>query len=136
MVSNMVTWSAIRAQQRRASNMNNSPQSAVDLGAHSDLFIRQWADSLKQQKKMLFYLQIKENFGEEPYLRRKNRNYSSHIAKIRSSSHDLMIERGRYGKCQLQGAPKACRHCCNTSDGTMEIFKCLPFHEQPIIEYE
>ncbi|KAL5263703.1 hypothetical protein ACHWQZ_G008917 [Mnemiopsis leidyi] len=76
------------------------------MGAHSDLFIRQWADSLQQQKKMLFYLQIKELCSEEPYLGMENRNYRSHIAKIRSSSHDPMIERGKYANASFRTPQK------------------------------
>ena len=132
------TWSTISAQQQQHNTiMNSSSAPAMGLGFHSDLFIRQWTDSLKRQNKMSFYLQVKQEcFGEEPYLQIKNRNYRTQIAKIRSSSHDLMIERGRYGKSQFVDAPKACRLCCNTSDGSLEIFECLPFHEKPIIESE
>ena len=86
---------------------------------------------------MAFYRQIKQ-FGEEAYLGLQNRSHRSHIAKIRSSSHDLNIEKGRYtnsGNC-ADPASKLCRFCCNNNDGTMTIFMNLPFCEDLILETE
>ena len=85
---------------------------------------------------MCFYNQIKETFGEEPYLGLTNRNFRSHIAKIRSSSHDLLIEKGRYGYSQLNQSRKVCRFCCNNNNDTMINFECLPFCEELVIESE
>ena len=125
------TWSKINAQH--ASTMPSTP---FTKEFHKELFITQWASSLNQQSKMLFYRQVKSGFGEEPYLGLKNKSYRSQIARLRSSSHDLRIEKGRYDRSSLVQAPKACRFCCNTTDGTMEIFESLPFSELPIIESE
>ncbi len=105
-------------------------------GFHKEVFISQWKAGIANQSKMTFYRQVKDNFGEEPYLKLNNKAYRSQIARLRSSSHDLMIEKGRYGQSQLNLSRKACRFCCVTTDGTMENFECLPFHEDPIIEYE
>ena len=55
---------------------------------------------------------------------------------VRSSSHDLNIEKGRYGHYHLDHSHKLCRFCCDNSDGTMENFEYLPFCEAPIIESE
>ena len=87
---------------------------------------------------MSFYKTLKASsgFGEEPYLQLKNSSLRSHIAKLRSSSHDLMIERGRYGSSDLNMSRKVCRFCCSNNDNTMINFEHLPFHEVPIIESE
>ena len=55
------------------------------------------------------------------------------LAKIRSSSHDLMIERGRYTK-EAGVWPRACRFCCDRDH--VLGFEYLPFFEGTIIEDE
>ena len=126
------TWSTIMRQHDTQSPSTHNTMS----GFHANLFISQWRTSLMKQSKMSFYRQVKHNFGEEPYLGLTNRSYRSHIAKIRSSSHDLMIEKGRYGSGQLDLSRKVCRFCCSNLDGTMTNFECLPLCETPIVESE
>ena len=126
------TWSVINSQHAKPST---SPVESGN-GFHKEMFISQWKDSISKQSKMQFYRQIKDAFGEEPYLGLNNKAYRSHIARLRSSSHDLMIEKGRYGHSHLNLSRKSCRFCCNTTDGTMENFECLPFCEDPIVESE
>ena len=65
-----------------------------------------------------------------------NSSYLSQIAKLRSSSHDLMIEKGRYGQSPLDLSRKICRFCCSNNDNTMINFEYLPCHEVPILESE
>ncbi len=126
------TWNVINNQ------LNMLPTSPVDSGKgfYKELFISQWKVGVTKQNKMSFYRQIKDTYGEEPYLGLKNRAFRSHIAKLRSSSHDLMIEKGRYGPSDLNLSRKSCRFCCNTTDGTMENFEYLPFCEDPVVESE
>jgi hypothetical protein len=87
----------------------NAPSTSSVKDIHAELFMSQWAKTLNEQSKMRFYRQVKCMFDEEPYLGLKNRNYRSHIAKIRSSSHDLLIERGRYayGTSQQPAKPSS-----------------------------
>ncbi len=128
------TWSVISSQH--ANPTPTSTPGELGKGFHSELFISQWKDSIFKQNKMNFYRQVKVAFGQEPYLALNNKAYRSHIARLRSSSHDLMIEKGRYGVSDLNLSRKSCRFCCNTTDGTMEYFECLPFCEKPIVESE
>ena len=98
-----------------------------------DVFISDWRVDLGSQTKMQFYYQIKEEFGEEEYLNLKSRHSRTNIAKIRSSSHDLMIERGRYSK-ETGVWPRVCRFCCD-KDHVLG-FESLPFFEGTILENE
>ena len=128
-----VTWKEISKQQQ-----DTPTQSSSTLDFHQNLFISQWQTNLSKQNNMAFYRQIKHSFGEEAYLGLRNRYHRSHIAKIRSSSHDLKIEKGRYTYSGNYADPacKLCRFCCNNSDGTMTIFLNLPFCEDLIFETE
>ena len=85
---------------------------------------------------MEFYRRIKISFGEEAYLGLSNRSHRMHIARIRSSSHDLRIERGRYCRNYTDPTSRICRFCCHNSDDTMTIFANLPFCEDFIVETE
>ena len=85
---------------------------------------------------MEFYRRIKTSFGEEGYLGLSNRSHRMQIARIRSSSHDLRIERGRYCRNYTDRTSRICRFCCNNSDDTMTIFANLPFCEDLIAETE
>ena len=104
--------------------------------SQENLFIEQWRDSLGTQSKLKFYRQVKNGFGEEAYLQLSNSSYRSHIAKLRPSSHDLMIEKGSYGQSTLDLFRKICRFCCSNNDNTMIDFKFPPCHEVPILESE
>ncbi len=100
----------------------------------SNEFIEHWASDLQKQSKMSFYCSVKTEFGEEPYLKLSNRNHRDNIAKMRSSSHDLRIEKGRYTTKKANKALKACRYCCDTD--ALDDLEELPFFEDPILETE
>ena len=58
------------------------------------------------------YNQIKSHFALEPYLKLvKIPKYRNAIAKLRSSSHILEIERGRYTKPNMPIELRVCSHC-------------------------
>ena len=108
-------------------------EAGVTRGTMKDVFISDWRVDLASQSKMHFYNRIKEEFGEEQYLNLKSRQSRTSITKFRSSSHDLMIERGRYTR-ETGVWPRACRFCCDKD--LVYGFECLPFFEGTIIENE
>ena len=59
-----------------------------------------------------------------------------HIAKLRTSSHDLRIEKGRYTTNQFNKHMKTCRFCCTTDIDVISNFEALPYFEDPIYETE
>ena len=99
----------------------------------SDTYIEHWKSELTSQSKMKFYCSVKNEFKEEPYLQLPNRSSRVQIAKLRSSSHDLGIERGRYTKISTS-VSKACRFCCDHEQ--LDCLLQLPNAELPIIESE
>ena len=98
------------------------------------LFIAHWKQNILNQSKLRFYSKVKTEFGEEAYLNLQNRAHRTQISKLRSSSHDLNIETGRYGAKSLIASNKACRFCCE--DDRILHLEQLPFFEPTIIESE
>ncbi len=130
------TWNTISRKYTCTDTDSNLTRTNTVQDFYRNMFVTQWRTSLSKQSKMSFYYQIKGSFGEELYLGLSNRNFRSNIAKIRSSSHDLMIEKGRYGVSPMNLSRKVCRFCCQNDDDTMTNFESLPFSEAPIIESE
>ena len=99
-------------------------------------FINYWEVELCKQPKMAFYYEVKQEFGEEQYLNLPTRSHRVNIAKLRSSSHDLRIEMGRYTRETGNNyhVKKACNFCSDIK--LLEGFAELPFFEEPIPETE
>ncbi len=126
------TWKSI-LQTGTSANPHLSPATAV--GNHyRSLFIAQWKSDLTGQRKMSFYRCVKSEFGEENYLSLSSRVLRSNVAKLRSSSHDLNVERGRYTTNLHNASLKACRFCCDVD--TLTTLEELPFFNKPITESE
>ena len=130
------TWSRVRT-----SSSQSKPHLAETTAAREysqDIFMDHWQRDLQNQPKMAFYSSVKTTFGEEMYLQLPSRPKRSSIAKLRSSSHDLRIEVGRYTKNKTQSKieAKVCRFCCTAEPDTLSHFEELPFSEPTIIESE
>ncbi len=126
------TWTAI-TQVSTAAIPNLTPMSAVQRHYQS-LFISHWYSDLQQQPMMAFYSSVKDTFGEECYLSLSSRDQRTNISKLRSSSHDLNIEIGRYARDPYNTSLKACRFCCNKE--SLTNLEQLPFFIKPILESE
>ena len=100
-------------------------------------FKKCWENCKAASSKLSFYHSCKTEFVREPYLefcKGFSRRYST--TKLRISSHDLQIERGRY-----QNVPRDQRNCewCKTSMGlnaieseTHFLFNCDLYQEHRI----
>ena len=128
------TWSTITRDSTAAKPELSAAQAAKEFLCEK--FINQWKSELESQPKMSFYSAIKTEFGEEPYLQLESRLHRANIAKIRSSSHDLRIETGRYdaGKTSSVKSLKACRFCHDVD--SLSILEVLPFFKDPTPESE
>ena len=84
-------------------------------------FKRIWNTERSSNNKLKFYNSIKPDFKEELYLRLDlNSTASKRIAQLRSSSHNLNIETGRYGANRLKLINRVCKHCCTDDEGTLD----------------
>ena len=128
------SWSTI-AKMSTVSKPQLSPTLNA-CGYIHETFVDHWKRDLLNQPKMSFYTAVKFEFGEEPYLQLPCRLNRVNIAKLRSSSHDLRIEKGRYTKDHLNTALKTCRFCCSSETDVICFLEELPFFETPILETE
>ena len=62
---------------------------------YQDVFVNEWRSTINNQSKLKFYSSLKTTFGLEKYTMLPLASRKS-IACLRSSAHDLNIERGRY----------------------------------------
>ena len=133
------TWHSIIEQ---ASSPQGAPQpmdeftspTAAACYKYESSFVCDWKADLETQRKMQFYRSVKGDFGEEHYLNLQSHLSRLNIAKIRSSSHDLKIERGRYTKENSSQWTRACRFCCDVP--YVQDLENLPFFEGTITETE
>ena len=99
-------------------------------------FENTWNTERISNRKLQFYNTIKHEFKEELYLRLGlDNNVSKRIAQLRSSSHTLNVETGRYGANRLSQVNRVCKHCCTEDEATLELLHELPLSD-PIIEDE
>lgn len=124
---------AIQLAQDRHDRAAEATIPANDRSPMTSNFISDWKADLASQRKMRFYHQLNDEWGEEQYLNVHSSQSRMHIAKIRSSSHDLWIERGRYTN-ETGAWPRACRFCCDKD--YVQGLESLPFFEGTIIEDE
>ena len=127
------TWSGIVT-----ASSNAKPGHPPTLAAKRfvwETFVNHWREELDNQPKMAFYAAVKSEFGEEPYLHLPSKTHRVNIAKLRSSSHDLRIETGRYdSKNPSSKSLRACRYCHDVD--SLSMMEQLPFFEDPICESE
>ena len=99
-------------------------------------FEKTWNTERLSNRKLQFYNTIKHEFKEELYLRLGlDNSVSKRIAQLRSSSHTLNVEAGRYGANRLSQINRVCKHCCTEDEATLELLLELPLSD-PIIEDE
>ena len=128
------TWLSITSTSNSPSPCPSPTQAATDH--FRNRFINDWKVELQEQSKMFFYRTVKSDFREEEYLQLEKRSSRVNIARLRSSSHDLLIERSRYSTDFFNKAEKACRFCCSKDRDIITLFEQLPFFEAPIMESE
>ena len=98
-----------------------SPENVTSKVKHilCSQFEMYWKDSIKDPKlgadnlphnKLRFYSELKTCFKQEPYVTKvTNRNQRSWIARVRTSAHNLAIEKDRYRNISLKD--RICVYC-------------------------
>ena len=74
-------------------------------------FSARWSDALHSSNKLDFYRQLKHNFINEYYLKITNFSHRSALTRLRTSSHNLKIERGRYDTPKTPREDRTCDFC-------------------------
>ena len=125
------TWSIIINRANQTSPI--ATPSNIQAGI-SDQFMIEWQASCKTHKKLEFYNSVNDTFGEKLYLQSNNFEVRKAIARMRSSAHDLNIERGRYKtiKFGYRIFDRLCRFCCTNdvlSSDNLLMLEQLPFYE-------
>ena len=106
------------------------PNSKLIKSRVEDWFKAKWDEARKCSSKLTFYNSVKDELHLEPYVKLKNHKRVKTIAWLRTSSHRLNVETGRYGSNH-----RVCDFCSTGDKDTLELLFSLP-NAEPIIEDE
>ena len=93
-----------------------------------DIYLSNWREGMEASSSLSLFRNLKDSYEPAPYLHKVlNRKYRNAIAKLRLSSHPLLIETGRY-----TGVPRDNRKCtfCDLNDIEDEyhfVLKCSKY---------
>ena len=97
-------------------------------------FVRSWKENLcdlQANPILRTYNRIKSQFELEPYLYLvKNRKYRHALAKLRTSSHNLEIERGRHTRPVTPADLRICTVCNVVEDEEHLLLHCVKYAEE------
>ena len=103
-------------------------------------FIEDWyhkVHDVENNPIMRTYSLIKYNFGMEPYLLKvSNFKYRNAITRLRTSSHNLLIEKGRHSPNQLPFEERLCKKCLVVEDEAHFLLSCQLYNQEREILYE
>ena len=111
------------------------PNSLLVKNRLEDWFKTTWDRARLKYSKLSFYNQIKSNFAPEPFLQLNSHKKAKCIAWLRSSSHRLNVETGRYGSKIRSVHHRVCEFCSTEDKNVLELLVNLPTSD-PIIENE
>ena len=117
------TWSTI-IKMNTFSKSHLPPTRAARVHLCEE-FVDHWKRDLLNQPKMSFYTAVNSEFGEEQYLQLPCRLKRANIDKLRSSSHDLRVEKDHYTEDRYSTVSKTCRFCCSSDTDVMRFFQEL-----------
>ena len=93
-----------------------------------DQYYQLWNEEVSLTSNNRLYKSIKGNFGFEEYLDQvENSNQRKAITKLRLSSHNFMIERGRWGVPKVDIKDRLCTECNLLEDEYHCIMECKRF---------
>lgn len=91
-----------------------------------DQFIQKWREDVSNTSEFRLYKFIKDDFKFEPYLYFiKSKALRRALTSIRLSSHNFMVERGRWNKLQI--GDRKCSVCDDVEDEFHCLVKCVTF---------
>ncbi len=99
-------------------------------------FVHTWEIARHENRKLGFFNALTPKFTQASYLDQKlSQKESKNIARLRTSSHRLRVETGRYGKLACDITNKVCLSCSTDDMDTLRTLASLPCFE-PILEDE
>ena len=110
------------------------PNSTLCRARSEERFRFIWDEARMENRKLVFYNQTKSEFGLEPYIRTCKSYSCRNISLLRTSSHKLSVETGRYGAKRLSPHNRCCPSC--TDLAALELLVELPYREDFIVEDE
>ena len=121
-------------------DLNNNYHKSEIKSIVRHFFINSWLHSVQDtisRPILRTYALMKSNFNTETYLLKvKNRKYRSAISKLRTSSHTLEIERGRYTHPKTPVDSRLCVHCDEIEDEIHFVTECTLYSEERSILYD
>ena len=98
-------------------------------------FVNNWKGTINRasDNKLRSYAKIKQHFVMENYLTHiPNQNYRKALARLRTSSHTLKIETGRYTRPKTPPEDRICPHCNShaVEDEQHFLIKCSLYAEE------
>lgn len=115
---------ALARSQR--SSKSALPNSTLVKKRAEEWFKGEWNQAREQSRKLIFYNAIKKEHGFEPYLHLQKHKKAKFIAWLRSSSHFLNNETGRYGLRYESQHHRACNFCSTEDKELLQLLANLP----------
>ena len=122
------------SHQRNGTN-HLKPNSLLIKNRIKEWFKTKWNSARRTSSKLTFYNLIKDELCYEPYLQLRDHKKAKTLAWLRTSSHRLNVETGRYGTRNTSIHRRVCDFCSSGDKDTLELLFNLPT-TQPIIENE
>ena len=113
----------------RRDGASPKPNSLLIKNRLEEWFEKTWDRARLTYSKLSFYNQVKHNFAPEPFLHLKNHKKAKCIAWLRTSSHRLNVETGRYGNKINSIHHRARDFCCTQDRSVLELLVNLPNSE-------
>ena len=93
-----------------------------------DQYLQVWADTCSNSSKLSTYISFKTNFELEPYFNYLNiRKFRYYYSSFRCSSHQLMIEKGRY--LGLDRSQRLCPICKSGIEDEFHFMLICPLYK-------
>ena len=113
-----------------SSNMDKSVK--IIMSDLDNFFHSQWQTYINRPSgKLRSYCLFKDKFGYENYLSDvKNHLHRKALCQLRSSSHQLMIEKGRYARPVIPPPDRKCQTCNVVEDEIHFMLTCKMYEKQ------
>ena len=99
-----------------------------------DQHIQTWRQNLETNNKLIYYRDFKMSFSLEPFVSAIDiTKFRTTLAKFRCSSHDLMIERGRY--FNIPREERTCVYCNTVIEDELHFVMSCPLYENMRVTY-